>query len=298
MNSKLKRLSPSSVVSLHTCPRKYQLQKLWPDLERDSSVHTDYGNMFHAGIQTYFATNNKELALLTAATEWKYNMDDFDKEKSFYHCWAAITQFIDNLPYSELADFDLAYVDGKPATEVGFRIDLGNGFYYRGFIDLILKHKQTGNLLVVDLKTSGAKYSLPAKYQNSSQNLAYSAVLDTKFPGLQNFNVMYFEYLTSVNKFIPHTFFIDCMTRATFIRDLLLTMDIMNIYDQHEDWPMHGESCAGYGTKACRFIDTCSMPISLMLGPAVHSEPEDEEPYDIETTLQAMIDSQLELLEA
>lgn len=256
--------------------------------------------MFHTGIQEYFVHGDKELALLRAATEWKYDLYEFDKEKSFFHCWAAIEKFIWMLPELALADYEVMYYNGKPCIELGFCIKLPNGFYYRGYIDLVLQHKIDGSILVVDLKTSGARYSNPAKYQNSSQNIAYSVVLDTIMPGLQSFNVMYFEYLTSIDKFIPHDFVIDNMERATFIRDLLMECDIMNFYDNNEDWPKHGESCSGYG-GSCQFINNCTMPTSMLLGThKIEDDPitiDKKAPYDIMISLEDIINSQLELLE-
>lgn len=300
MDSRLKLISPSSICLLHSCPRKYQLTRLWPDLEREDSVHTIYGKMFHTGIQELLTHGDLQLALLRAATEWKYDLYEFLKEKSFFHCWQAIERFSFLYPETPLVDYEVLSYNGKPAVELGFCIELPNKFYYRGYIDLVMQHKHDGSILVVDLKTSGAKYSNPAKYQNSAQNIAYSVVLDAIAPGLQTFNVMYYEFLTGLEKYVAHDFIIDNMERATWIRDLLMECDIMSFYDNHEDWPKHGESCAGYGS-VCTFINNCTMPTSMLLGTSIIEddpiEIDTKAPYDIMITLDDIINGQLELLE-
>lgn len=300
MDSRLKLISPSSICLLHSCPRKYQLTKLWPQLEREDSVHTIYGKMFHTGIQSFMVSRDIKSALLDAATEWKYDLYEFLKEKSFFHCWQAIERFAFLYPETPLAEYEVLTYNNRPAVELSFCIALPGEFYYRGFIDLVLQHRLDGSILVVDLKTSGAKYSNPAKYQNSAQNIAYSIVLDAVAPGLQSFNVMYYEYLTGLEKYIAHDFVIDNMERATWIRDLLMECDIMSFYDNHEDWPKHGESCQGYGS-ACTFINNCTMPRTMLLGTEENNEPplslDRTQGYDIMVTIDDIINGQLELLE-
>ncbi len=300
MDSRLKLISNSSVLSVHSCPRRYQLRKLWPEYLGDVSVDTVYGSMFHTGIQQFLSTGNLQEAMLIAATDWRLELYEFKKEKSFWHCWNAIEQFAFLYPESPLADYEILIYNGKPAMELGFCISLPDGFYYRGYIDLVMRHRYTGSILVVDLKTSGMNHSNPAKYQNSSQNIAYSVVLDTVAPGLQTFNVMYYEYLTYLNKFVAHDFVIDNLERATWIRDLLMECQIMQFYDNNAEWPKHGESCISYG-RSCEFLDNCTMPTAALLG--TYKEEADalsidsKAPYDIYITLEEIINSQINLIE-
>lgn len=299
MDTRLKNLSHSSSCLLHSCPRKYQLTKLWPDLEREESIDTIYGKMFHVGIQNFVCGVPINESLLIAALEWKTDLYEFKKEKSFFHCWNAIEQFAYLYPETQLANYKVLEYNGKPAMELSFRIELPNGFYYRGYVDLVLQNLYDDSILVVDLKTSGAKYTSPAKYQNSAQNIGYSLVLETILPGMQSFNVMYYEYLTSINKYVAHDFLVDPLDRAIWIRDLLMECDVMQFYDNNEDWPKHGESCISYN-RPCNFLDNCTTPLSMLIGTDVEErdgkEIDREQNYDIEVNLLSLIEAQENLL--
>jgi len=75
-------------------------------------------------------------------------------------------------------NYELVYVDGKPAVELGFRVFCLNEFKVRGFIDLVLRDKRDGKLLVFELKTTRFTNVHPAMYKNSGQALGYSLILD------------------------------------------------------------------------------------------------------------------------
>jgi hypothetical protein len=125
-------------------------------------------------------------------------------------------------------------------------------------VDCVLQHKYTGQYLVVDIKTTGNNSSNPAKYQNSPQCLGYSIIMDKVAPGQNSYEVMYYEYMTYTRKFVEHLFVLSNLSRAQWLRNLLLDTDIMQMYSQYEEWPMHGESCASYN-RACQFIDVCTI---------------------------------------
>lgn len=63
-----------------------------------------------------------------------------------------------NLADERLVPYELP--DGSPAAEVGFEIEF-EGVAIRGYIDLILRDAQTGQLLVRDIKTGSKAPSVP-----------------------------------------------------------------------------------------------------------------------------------------
>jgi len=299
MDSRLKLLSHSSLCLLHTCPRKYQLQKLWPEYVKEESIHLSYGSMFGEGLQSLLAGYSLQESVLRASTHWNLDLFDFEKSKSFWHCIAALEKFEQIRADSALADYEVVMYNGKPACELGFCIQLPDGFYYRGYIDIVMQHKLDGSYLVVDAKTSGAKYSNPAKYQNSPQAIGYSTVMDVVAPDCNQFNVMYFEYLTELGKFVDHTFMVDYLSRANWIRDILLDVETMKMYDAYDEWKMHGESCTAY-SRACQYIDCCTMKTANLVGNnTVTTEPFELDTskgakYDVYVTLEQLIESQME----
>lgn len=300
IDSRLKLLSHSSCCLLHSCPRKYQLQKLWPVYEKDATVHTEYGKMFGAGIQAILCGANIQDAIIEASLQWSLDIYDTEKEKSFWHCINAIIKFQDELPDTILSQYKVVYWNGKPASELSFMIELPDRFYYRGYIDILLEHKFDGSLLVVDAKTSGANYISSYKYQNSAQAIGYSIVIDAIRPNTTSFSVCYFEYLTGLNKFVDHIFVKNYLERAYWIRNLLLDIELIKLYSSYDDWPMHGESCGGFGKYHCQFIDTCTMMTKNLVGnKIVYVDPiqldyDANKDYTIKVKLIDIINSQLE----
>ena len=235
-------------------------------MERDITVHTVFGSMFGEAVQQLLCGKSLQEAVLAGMMLWTLDLEDFEKEKSFWYCIAALEKFAAIKHTTVLADYDVAYINGKPACELSLCIILPGGFYYRGFVDIVLVHRITGQYLVVDIKTSNRKFSHEAKYINSPQALGYSIIMDYIAPGQNTFEVMYYEYLTPIKKFVDMTFTIGYLQRAQWLRNLLVDIQIMEMYDQYEEWPMHGESC--YGFKACSLIDVCTMTTNSLCGTA------------------------------
>jgi len=99
-------------------------------------------------------------------------------------------------------NYELVYVDGKPAVELGFRVFCLNEFKVRGFIDLVLRDKRDGKLLVFELKTTRFTNVHPAMYKiqdklwlQSDSGLCKSEARDALE---SNFKVLYYVYKTSV----------------------------------------------------------------------------------------------------
>jgi len=73
----------------------------------------------------------------------------------------AIERFLYVRNSSLLEDYELVqYVpegatEPVPAVELSFIISLPNGFKYRGFVDAVLRHKTTGAIVVLEVKTTG-----------------------------------------------------------------------------------------------------------------------------------------------
>ena len=264
MDSRLKLLSNSSICLVHSCPRKYQLTKTYPEATRDSTVDTEFGKMFGAGIQALLNGDDLMTAVINALPMWTIELDEFKSNKSPWTCIAALEQFSMTKHLGDLADYEVAIFNGKPALELSFCITLPNGFYYRGYVDCILRHKITGKYLVIDIKTTGMNNTSDAKFQNSPQCLGYSIIMDKIDPSMSSYEVMYYEYMTYTSKFVPHSFVLNNLMRAQWLRNLIIDLAIMELYAEYDDWPMHGESCASYG-RPCQFIDVCTMSINNLV---------------------------------
>jgi hypothetical protein len=295
-----------------------QLTKTYPLAGRETSVDLAFGSFFGSGLQALLAGIPLAEAVISSFSLWNIELDEVKSNKSIWTAIAALEQFSITKNLGELADYEVAIFNGKPALELSFCITLPNGFYYRGYVDCILRHKVTGQYLVVDIKTTGQNSSNPAKYQNSPQCLGYSVIMDKIDPVNSSYEVMYYEYMTYTKKFVAHHFMLSNLSRAQWLRNLLIDIDILKLYEEYEDWPMHGESCASYG-RACQFIDVCTMATSSLCPPASYPFPDMHNidaklldtksgtdidtkglkvkkivEYDVNVTFEELINSQLE----
>lgn len=297
IDTRLKMLSNSSCISLHTCPRKYQLNKLYRDSIRESNAHLAFGSMFGEGLQQMLCGVSMQQAILSAIMQWDIDLyDESVKDKTVWHCIMALEAFyyklhdpflsayaetvqddIDTLTPNILTDYEVAIINGRYATEVGFAIVLDNGFVYRGYVDVVLKHKYTNEYLVVDIKHTAAKYVNNAKYQNSPQCLGYSIVMDKIAPGQMEFGVVYYEYFTGTKKYHTHYFTYSLLARAKWLYNLSMDKKLIEMYSA-TGFPQHGESCIGYN-RPCQYLLTCGMSDDSLF-----------EGYEIETRTWQEID--------
>lgn len=292
IDTRLKMLSHSSCSLLHSCPRKYQLTKLIPHA-REESIHLSFGSAFGEGIQRLLCKDSLQDATIRAVLEWDMSIfEDSVPDKTLWRCIAALEMFHDKLhnPLAELEasmglgvetedgtdmemltpnilfDYEVAKYQGQYAAELGFAIELPDGFVYRGYVDLVLQHKETRAPLVVDIKSTAAKSTNSAKFQNSPQCLGYSIVVDAVIgDDYEEFGVLYYEYMTGLRKYISHYFILGILSRAKWLHNLMMDTRVVKLYSEGSDFPMHGESCVSFN-RVCHFMNTCMISTESLLG--------------------------------
>lgn len=300
IDPRYKRLSYSGGLDLHACPRKFQLNKLQaerPENDESTSVTFAYGHAMGEGIQTYLIERSKlgsDLAMQTALWKmflaWDTDLcfENLKQKKSFFRAVASLIQFASLVDEGLLEDYEVAYFEGKPAAELSFAIDLGNGITYRGYVDLVMVHKSSGQYVILELKTSSANYVNPAVYKNSAQAIGYSVVLDTIAPGTSSYSVQYLVYLTKLERFEAFEFPKTFRQRVQWIQDLVWDKktieDMVAFYGNDGIWQIRGESCCDFG-RPCDYMDTCQLPTNRLTVPLNESMLEDPKTYQFNFTL-------------
>ena len=181
MDPRLFNLSYSGRLTLHSCPRRFQLEKLNAEVttieDYIASVTLSFGQVVGLGLQLTLEGKTLEQVIFQMYLLWKPELfqEDEKKKKSFWYAVQAVQRFISMREDGFLQDYELVYYNGVPANELSFRIHLPDGFKYRGFIDAVLRHKKTGRVLVLECKTTASNNLNPAMYKNSSQAVGYSA---------------------------------------------------------------------------------------------------------------------------
>lgn len=304
----LKLLSHSSSVLLHKCPRKYELYKLLGK-DNEQSIDTAFGTSVGNGIQEYMHSHSRVNAYMEAYKGW--SLDLFEegeerKKKSFWHSLYAIDKFIQQYNENELKDYELVYIDsldkeGMPyrqaATELGFDIDIGDGFHYRGFLDALLLDKQRNEFIVYEGKTTATRVA-EATYRNSAQQIGYSVIVDAVAKRLgintgSSYRVLTNVYKSSSFEWELLTFQKSYVSRALWIKNILLDVKHIIEYSEEGYFPMHGEACYDF-FRECSHFGVCEMSNKVLTGGAVIPEKvESMDKYMFKFSLDELIEAQL-----
>ena len=302
IDTRLKQLSYSSLLTLHSCPRKYQLDRLQApkgdDDKNKSSVTFAFGHVVGLGIQLAFESKSEEEIIWQMFLMWDVDIheDNPKQNKSFWEAIVAVQKIIAMRESGFLNDWQLAYHEGKPCCELSFLIHLPNGFRYRGFVDAVLQNQLTGEIMVLEVKTTSMSAVNSATYRNSAQAIGYSVILDHLFPELSSYEVLYLVYKTKSREYDTLPFTKSYLQRALWIRELLLDIDMIELYEEADIYPMHGESCYNF-YRECEYIYTCTLSTGK-LTESITPEQEQKileahETYQIKITLDDLIQSQL-----
>lgn len=307
IDERIRFLSFSSRLTLHGCPRKFQLYRLRAakaTASEEDSLTFSFGHVVGEGIQLALQKVSEKKILWRMFTMWHaplFARDD-KRKKSFSEAVQAVRKFINLRAAGYLDNLELVYVPSPndstklvPACELGFTVTLHDGFIYRGFVDAVLRDRDTGEIIVLECKTTWYKETSPAEYKNSSQGIGYSIVLDSIFPGLSSYSVLYLVYSTTTGDFTPFPFPKSFSSRAEWIRSLVLDVDHIVGYEEAGIYPKHGEYCRSY-FKDCEYLNTCNTSTGYLIRPLEESREEmdaDMKRYNYNFNIVDLIDRQI-----
>lgn len=286
----LLRTSYSSLGTLHSCERKFELTKLVKsDLNREDAPHFSHGHAFGAGVAWYLLTGDKDRAIYEC---WKAYWPDLREDNVYspYHSIAILEGAWRHLDKLKL-DWEVAYFNGKPAIELKCRINISPEHYHVGHLDVVLKNKKTGMYAVLDQKTTGSRLlDITPMYKNNDQLVGYSIMLDAIVgPELTSFYIMYFVAQQRDKKLVDTEY--HPLAYKKTIKDRLnwfitLGMDINHIKEMREMkyFPMRGNHCLAFN-KTCSFFGTCQ----LRKTDEPLAEFKDEVKYDFEFFLDDIV---------
>lgn len=295
---RVRQLSYSSLLTLHSCPRKFQLNRLRSTHRAEESLKStitfSYGHVVGEAIQLALQNVSEDKIIWQMFRMW-YTPDLFDRDdkgnKSFWEAVIAIQRFMSLREQGFLHDYDLVEFDGRPACELSFAITFPDGFRLRGYVDAVLRNRETGEVIVLECKTTGSASLNPATYKNSAQAIGYSIVLDHIYPELSSYSVIYLIYQTKSREYTAIPFQKSYLQRALWIRELLLDIETIKMYEEAEVYPMRGESCFTF-FRECEYFNTCTLSTQHLTKPCTPEE-EDTVQYQINLTLNDLLESQL-----
>lgn len=302
IDPRLARQSYSSSLLLNGCARKYQLTKMSakkvPGSEESwqQTLTFQYGHTVGEAIQdALVATKSRERIIFDLFAGWKCDLfeENVKQKKSFFHALAALYKFWALQDDGLYADYEVAIYNGVPAAELSFRIKFPNGGSYRGYVDLVLRHKYTGEYVILEMKTNSGNTINPNQYKNSAQAIGYSVVLDKIQPGLTSYTVEYLVYMTRLERWEPFSFPKTYVQRALWVRDRLWDQQILDTLaaqeTNHGIWPMNGNNCVAWN-RDCEFMGICHMNTEALVEPLRQSDLTEDKEYQFEFTIEELIE--------
>ena len=304
IDPRLKLISHSSRTTLHTCPRKYQLYRLSSDKvlmadqkEVEQGVTFAYGSAVGVGIASVLEGKTEDQIILDTFLEWDVDLldDNPRQKKSFWLALFAVQKFMAMRDGDFLEDYELVIYHGKPAVELSFQVILPEGYRYRGFVDAVLRHKTTGEIMVLECKTSSST-AQPATYKNSGQAVGYSVVLDVMFPALSSYTVLYLVYESKSYAYKQLPFQKSLLQRALWLQELLIDTQIISLYESYETYPLHGESCYSF-FRDCEYLSLCTLGTDNLTKPLTQGMLDkiaiEQDSYEFTVTFEELVAHQI-----
>ena len=294
----IKLLSHSSIETLHSCPRKFEIYRMNYAPKEKGTIDTAFGHAVGVGVQELLisksanetsqpVTTNTYLlseyqnAIWKMFLSWEVDIDEVKpkSKKSFHTACLAVEKYQQQLLPLLTSEWELAYFEGKPAVELGFIIKLPNDYYYRGYVDAVLVNKKEKRFRVLELKTTGLNVVDVAQYKNSFQGVGYGVILDKLAASLDysaDYYVDYLVYKTVSQEFLTFPFLKTNYQRAKWLSQLLVETETIDLYLEKELFPTHGESCYNF-YRQCQYFGICERENSELQVKKVTNLPTDEE---------------------
>lgn len=269
-----KNLSSYSMQQvLQACPKKYQIKKLQAATgtsERLQSVTFSFGHAVGAGVAEYDKHQDLEEAIWAAFLAWDIDLLEVETKgtyadgtgkptgKSFpMAIWALekYQSFVDE--ETNLRDYDSVQVEATIA------VDFEDGHFFSGHIDELLQHRDTGQLLVKENKTTGLRSIDTALYSNSDQALAYSVVVDML--GGTEYQVLYTVYSSAAQEWHQFLFTKSTLKKSEWLQSQLLIHQQLDTYEELDFFPKCGASCFDF-MRRCEYYERCDMDTKVMFG--------------------------------
>lgn len=267
------RVSYSSLNTAGSCLRKFEFNKLYPRKRRDSEEQfaADVGKALHRAVQHYLIHGDPDAALwqlmLSFPYIWEYHQTRDDR--SLEAAVATLDEIVDSYDMTEWELVQIRLEDGTivPAIEVPFEIRLGGltlsdgrQIVYTGWIDAVMRHKGTGLIRTLDIKTHRSTLrDSTAKYKYDSQQIPYGIIVEhLQANSIDEFEVLYLDcYVDLVEPRVTlYPFLKDHTDLQEWMMDILLEIRRIQTAHQMDYFPRTHGGCLAWN-RPCYFLDVC-----------------------------------------
>jgi hypothetical protein len=285
------RLSHSTLETLAQCDRKFEIEKILTlGMDREESVHFSFGHAYGAFVQSYLYTQSEELSLLEGWLEyWPIIEYGVKNQETF------VDLALKSIPLLEaiLEEWDIAYFNDQPAIELSFRINIDSIFYYVGYMDVVLRNKETGQYAVLDVKTTGLQlHDIAPLYKFSGQVIGYSIALDAITGEEQaSYKTLYLAGRLGKTMFSDytkpelHAFDKGLVDRLQWFMGLLQEVRRIRTSMELGDFPRRSSGCIMFN-KTCRHYGVCHLTSQDRVRPFKADETEYTFVYDLNAVIE------------
>lgn len=317
------RVSYSSLNTFASCPRKFELDKLYlkPARVFEDNYAADVGSAIHAGYQHFLTTHDRDESVWMFMRAFPF-ADEWNQPNDFRSSEAALATLEEMFDSAKMAEYELARIRRPnneaeiaaglsggvvvPAVEVPFEIRFpglvirpcpalpeGANLSVIGYIDAIMQNQMTGLYRTLDIKTSRMKLlDATGKFKFDGQQVPYGIVVEHIAQGeIESFEVLYLDcYVDLLEPTVQLYPFIknrhDLQDWAT---NKLLQFRQLAGYAESDYFPRTDGGCLFYN-KPCRYLEPCQSRDRLSLQEWFLIENEPEAPKDFFPWITAEID--------
>lgn len=209
------RVSYSSLNTFAFCPRKFEFNKLYgQDKSRgidDDSLPAALGRAFHHAYQEYITTKDYDRAAFTLLRHYPWEMADAIGDSK--RTWdVAMSTFEEACTKFEGWDYEImSFLSNEgeviPCVELPFELRFLNtalpgykGIAFTGYIDLIMRHKTSGLIKPLDIKThQNYQQDRTGEYMHNTQQIPYGVVVEHILgEKVEEFEVSYLDCFLSL----------------------------------------------------------------------------------------------------
>lgn len=156
-----KHISFSEFSLFNQCGHKHLLEKQLNILQQSPSIHLYFGNAIHASLEKSLKNNLEINSMIeffreTFTKDMMDNMKDTTDFKNNFYVFLEQGESILRVLGLEIRLKDYEII----AIEEALYEKLFLNFFFKGFIDLVLRHKVTKRYKIIDWKTSGSDWSI------------------------------------------------------------------------------------------------------------------------------------------
>jgi len=264
----------TSLGTLKTCARKYQLSNLYGFRGKKEAIPLTFGLMYHSGIEYYYrrraegASHNDALdfvvdyALKATWEDGKPWVTD-DNNRNRYTLLRSLVWYLDEFGQSTNT---VVLDNGKPAVELSFRFQVGDmdgePIFLSGHMDQVISFND--QIWVQDHKTTtsalGSYYfdNYTPDNQMSLYSLASKVVFHQPARGVMIDAAQIAVSFTRFSRgFAPRHE--EVLTE--WLADTIRWIRQAHWFAIEREWPMNDSSCSKFG--GCAFRGICSKPPSI-----------------------------------